>query len=218
MSLRRVGWLAAVAVAALLELSCGQVYRPVVIPISIVPPNPANFHAVFGISANFGFNPGAVLQIDVAGDTDIGQATMGVNPTHAAILSNNSRVFVASAGSQFPGNSDLVTAFFPAVDSPTATGLGTVTTFTLPNVGANQTAGVLSISEAGSLDFRGLDSVFKSPMYEPSTHRLRRQFFHHFGQRDDHPVFQSELRRFAPDYNSRRKRGRSESAVLLLSS
>jgi len=86
MSFRRVGWVAAIALAALFDLSCGQVYRPVVIPINITPPNTSNFHAVFGISANVLFTPGTALQIDVSGDTDIGQANMGINPTHAAIL------------------------------------------------------------------------------------------------------------------------------------
>jgi hypothetical protein len=117
MSVRRVGWVAAVALATLLELSCGEVYRPVVIPTTTTPPNPANFHAVFGINANAPFNPGTALQIDVSGDSNIGEANMGVNPTHAAILPNNSRVFVASAGTLFPGASDVVTSFFPAGDS-----------------------------------------------------------------------------------------------------
>ena len=134
MSFRRVGWVAAVALATWLELSCGQVYRPVVIPISITPPNPANFREIFGISANVPFNQGTALQIDVSGDTDIGQANMGVNPTHAAVLPNNSRVFVASAGSLFQGDTDVVTAFSPAGAGPAATGLGTLTTFSLPNI------------------------------------------------------------------------------------
>src|SRR5208282_5213794 len=99
MSFRRVGWLAALALATLLEMSCGQVYRPVVIPVAITPPNPANFHEVFGISTNVPFNQGTALQIDVSGDSDIGVSNMGVNPMHATILPNFSRVFVASAGS-----------------------------------------------------------------------------------------------------------------------
>lgn len=132
MSFRRVSQLAAIGLATLLEISCGQVYRPVVIPLNTVPPNPANFHAVFGISANVPFNPGTALQIDVSGDTNIGVANMGVNPTHAAILPNNSRVFVASAGSLFQGDADVVMAFTPASQSSTATGLGTPTTFSLP--------------------------------------------------------------------------------------
>ncbi|HET7890910.1 MAG TPA: hypothetical protein VFL34_05270 [Candidatus Sulfotelmatobacter sp.] len=136
MSSRRVGWVAVVALAAWLEVSCGQVYRPVVIPVGIVPPSPQNYHAVFGISTNVPFNPGTALQIDVSGDSDIGQANMGVNPTHGAVLPNNSRVFVASAGSLFPGETDVVTSFFPAGSGPFATGLGSTTSVTFPNIGA----------------------------------------------------------------------------------
>jgi DNA-binding beta-propeller fold protein YncE len=151
MSLRRVGWVAAVALATLLEISCGQVYRPVVTPINITPPAPSNFHAVFGIAVNAGFNPGTAFQIDVSGDSDIGQANMGINPTHAAMLPNNSRVFVASAGGNLcPAGSDLITAFFPASDSQLATGIGTTTTFTLPNTGASQSSGITAINEAAN--------------------------------------------------------------------
>lgn len=135
MSLRRVGRLAAVALAAMIGISCGDVYRPVVIPINPTPPNPATFHAVFGISNNAPFNNGAALQIDVSGDTNIGQANMGWNPTHAALIPGNSRVFVASAGTLFAGGADIVTAFTPAAASSVGTGLGTPTTFTYPNVG-----------------------------------------------------------------------------------
>lgn len=151
MSFRRVGRLAVIALAAVLEISCGQVYRPVVIPVNNVPPNSQNFHAVYGITANVPFTPGTAFQIDVSGDTNIGEINAGINPTHAAILPNNSRVFVASAGSLFTGDTDVVTAFFPAGDSSTATGLGNATVFTLPNVGANQTSGIVSLSQSGSL-------------------------------------------------------------------
>jgi len=148
MSFRRVGWLAATALATLICISCGEVYRPVVIPISATPPNPSNFHSVFALSTNVGINPGTALQIDVAGDSNIGQANVGLSPTHAAILPNNSRVFVASAGSMTTGNLDLITAFSPAADSAVATGLGTPFTYSLPNIGPNQSAAIASISEA----------------------------------------------------------------------
>ncbi len=149
-----MGWVAALALATFLELSCGQVYRPVVIPVNITPPNSANFHAVFGISANVPFTPGSALQIDVSGDTSIGSANMGMNPTHATILPNNSRVFVANGGANLcSGGTDAVTAFFPAIDSSTATGLGTPATFSLPNVGTipPTSATINAISEAGNL-------------------------------------------------------------------
>jgi DNA-binding beta-propeller fold protein YncE len=149
MSLRRVGWFTAMLVATLILMSCGEVYRPVVIPISNNPPNPANFHAVFGVSTNVAPNPGSVLQIDVSGDSNIGVARMGINPTHAAIqlVGNSSRIFVASAGSVMNGDPDVITAFNPAFSS----GIASPVTFSLPNVGPNQSSAITAISESGSL-------------------------------------------------------------------
>jgi YVTN family beta-propeller protein len=108
------------------------VYRPVVIPITITPPNPSNFHEVFAINANVPFNPGTGMQVDVSGDTNVGVINIGLNPTHAAILPNNTRVFVASAGSVI-GQSDVVTSFTPAFDATIGTGLGAGATISLPS-------------------------------------------------------------------------------------
>lgn len=150
MSLRRVGGIAAIAAATFIMISCGQVYRPVIIPINITPPNSQNYHAVFALNANAEANPGTAMQIDVSGDTDIGQENMGISPTHMAILPNNNRVFVASAGSLFAGESDVVTAFAPAANSRVATGLGPPTVFTYPNTSAGPSSPIIGISESGS--------------------------------------------------------------------
>jgi len=148
MSLRRVGRLAAMVLPTLLCVACGQVYRPVVIPCSEggipgcpvqTPPIPANFHAVFAISANAPNNPGGALQIDVSGDSIIAETptssgsepNLGDMPTHAAMLPNNSRVFVASAGSVVPGGLDLLSDFTPASQASFATGFGPVNTIPL---------------------------------------------------------------------------------------
>ena len=133
MSFRRVGWLALVALATLFEMGCGEVYRPVVIPTSTTPPNPSSFHAVFAVSNNAASNPGSALQIDVAGDTNIGAANMGFNPTHIAATSNNARVFVPSAGSaQNPPQIDEVVSFSPASDNSVVVGLGNPIVYSLP--------------------------------------------------------------------------------------
>ena len=147
MNVRHVVWLAAMLAAMVLWMSCGEVYRPVVIPIANNPPNPANFHAVFAISNNLAPNPGSALQIDVSGDSNIGSARMGVNPTHAAILPNNSRVFVTSAGSIVNGDADVITSFAPA----NGAGIGNTVTFTLPNVGPNQSSAITAINESGNV-------------------------------------------------------------------
>lgn len=151
MSFRRVAALALAALGILLWVACGQVYRPVVIPQPTNPPNPANFHQVFAISTNVAPNPGTAFQIDVSGDSEIGTANMGINPTHAAILPNNARVFVSSAGSLTYGDADVISSFTPALQTTTAIGLGNPITFTLPNVGPNQTSAITSISESGSV-------------------------------------------------------------------
>lgn len=150
MSLRRVGGIAVITAATFIMISCGQVYRPVVIPINITPPNSQNFHTVFAINSNAEANPGTAMQIDVSGDSDIGQENMGINPTHLAILPNNNRVFVASAGSLFAGESDVVTAFAPVAGTRIATGLGPPTVFTYPNTSAGPSAPITAISESGN--------------------------------------------------------------------
>jgi YVTN family beta-propeller protein len=121
-------------------LSCGQVYRPVVIPLTTTPPSPASYHTVFAVSANVSNYPGGAMQIDVAGDSvaaetpssDASAPNLGKNPTYAAILPNLSRVFVASAGSITPGGVDVVSSFSPQFQSTVSSGLGAVNTINLP--------------------------------------------------------------------------------------
>jgi YVTN family beta-propeller protein len=149
MSFRRAGLLAAAVAGIVLWVACGQVYRPVVLPCSEgglpgcpveAPPAPANFGAIFSISHNVANFPGGAMQIDVGGDSIIGETpssdtsapNLGNNPTHAAILPNHSQVFVASAGSLSPGGVDVISSFTPAIQASTATGLGTVTSIPLP--------------------------------------------------------------------------------------
>jgi YVTN family beta-propeller protein len=146
MRLRHLGQLLVVLACTVVCVSCGQVYRPVVIPITITPPNPSNFHEMFAINANVPFNPGTGMQVDVSGDTNAGVINIGLNPTHAAILPNNTRVFVASAGSVI-GQSDVVTSFIPAFNASVGTGLGAGATISLPG----QTASITAITESANL-------------------------------------------------------------------
>ncbi len=135
--------------ATLVCVACGDIYRPVVIPCSAgggipgcpvePPPVPSNFHTVFAISANVPDTPGGALQIDVSGDSIIaespvsatGEPNSGLNLTHATIIPNFTRVFVASAGSTFSGGLDVVASFIPAAQFGTS-GFGAITTVALP--------------------------------------------------------------------------------------
>jgi YVTN family beta-propeller protein len=150
MNLRGVGRFVLVALPILLWAGCGQVYRPVVIPCTTggipgcpteQPPSPANFHEVFGISNNVPTSPGGALQIDVSGDTIIGETptsqidstNLGDIPTYGTILPNDTKVFVVSAGSLVAGGLDVVSSFAPATQGRIATGFGPVNNLTLPS-------------------------------------------------------------------------------------
>ncbi len=143
MSFQRVGLFAAMVALIVLWSACGQVYRPVVLPCSLgglpncpieTPPSPTAFHAVFGISLNVPNYPGNAMQIDVGGDSIIGETpssdasapNIGDNPTHAATLPNNTFVFVASAASLVPGGIDEISTFAPATGLISGGGLGQV--------------------------------------------------------------------------------------------
>ena len=161
MSFRHKVWLAATIFATMICLSCGQIYRPVVIPVSNIPPTPGDFHAVFSLNSNayYGLTPdptipnqldptlvyaaGSGMEVDVSGDTDLGVASLvngtlsGANPTHAISLPNNSRVFVAAAGSVLANGVDTIASFTPASGSSGTSGIGNTNVISLPNYIAN---------------------------------------------------------------------------------
>src|SRR6266849_8913839 len=98
MQMRR--WMSVVAVLSLMAicLSCGQNYRVPIIPIPGNPGDPKLYHFAMTISANNPTNPGAVTQIDVSGDSNVGVADLGRGPVHAMLLTSGSanRIYVAN--------------------------------------------------------------------------------------------------------------------------
>jgi YVTN family beta-propeller protein len=112
--------IAFVLLLGIIEISCGDTYRPVAIPVLGPQPNPAAFHYVMAVSTNGNQDPGAATHIDVSGDTNVGVIQTGVLPTHAAVTPNGARFYAANRGE------DTVTANLPSSAS-------TVTaTITLP--------------------------------------------------------------------------------------
>jgi YVTN family beta-propeller protein len=105
---------------------------------------------VFGISLNVPSNPGGAMQIDVSGDSIIAETSdadpkFGDFPTHAAVLPNNSRMFVASAGSLL-GGVDSVASFAPAFQTTGTPAFSPVTAISLPSPSAN----ISAASESGN--------------------------------------------------------------------
>jgi hypothetical protein len=75
-----------------------------------MPPDPKNGHAAFVVTDNGPFNPGAAMQIDVTGDTDIGVSNVGRGPRHATLVGTH--LAVANT------IEDTVTVFLSNVQTP----------------------------------------------------------------------------------------------------
>jgi len=106
----------------ILEMSCGETYRPVAQPVLGPQPDPAAFHFVISVSTN-GDNfpqsgscvpsgmpppciadPGTASRLDVSGDTNVGVLTTGILPTHAALVLNGSRLYVSNSDDTVTAN------------------------------------------------------------------------------------------------------------------
>ena len=97
MSVWRVARVFAAFVLSLVCVGCGDQFRPVATPITPPPPDPQPTHFIFVIDGNGANDPGTGTRIDVSGDTNVGVATVGLGPVHAALLPNGSRIYVANS-------------------------------------------------------------------------------------------------------------------------
>ena len=100
---------------ALASTGCGDYYRPVAQPLQGAQPSPGAAHIVVSVNtdavaSNFESN-GTATNIDASGDSIQGNLNVGLAPTHAAVIPNGARLYVANGGD------DTVTA--NATSSPT---------------------------------------------------------------------------------------------------
>lgn len=111
----RIAGIVLLTSVALLEIGCGDVYRPVAQPIIGPSPNPAATHYVFALNANGNdvlssgtcqpsgtpppcvAAPGSFSRIDVSGDSLGSVASTGVFPIHAALTTDNTTYYVAAS-------------------------------------------------------------------------------------------------------------------------
>lgn len=119
MTARRTVRDSAVLVLGLICISCGDYFRPVAFPVVPTQPNPDFDHVAVVLTTNGTNNPGASTTIDVSGDSDVSQATVGLMPVHAALVDNATKVYVANR------LDDTVSEFGPTSPTP-------VTSISLP--------------------------------------------------------------------------------------
>ena len=97
MKLLRLGRLAALFVLIIIELSCGDTYRPVAVPQPPTPPSPGANHYMLVLTGNGPQNPGASLRLDVSGDTAAQQAQVGLGPVSVTVPPNGTHTYIANS-------------------------------------------------------------------------------------------------------------------------
>jgi YVTN family beta-propeller protein len=124
----------ALLVVIVIEVACGDVFRPIAIPANPHPPDPESLHFALMIADNGpdacsppsatcddNPHPSSSSRIDVSGDTNVGSATVGLGPVHATLIPpNGSQAFVVNS------LEDTVSSYSTSTPS-------TVNTISLPN-------------------------------------------------------------------------------------
>lgn len=119
MTIARVARASTIFALVLICTSCGDYFRPVAFPVVPTQPNPEFNHVAVVLTTNGTNNPGASTTIDVSGDSDVSQATVGLVPVHAALVASATKVYVANR------LDDTISEFGPTSPTP-------VTTISLP--------------------------------------------------------------------------------------
>jgi len=117
--------LSTVAVLFMICVSCGDQYRPVIIPNPPIFPNPAAAHTAVTISNNGDFNNGSAMVIDVSGDTIMSIKDVGLVPVHAVQQTASQVLVVNQSNAGIPQDSVSKLSFSGLI-------IGNVFTLTLP--------------------------------------------------------------------------------------
>ena len=115
--LGKSGFLLLIAFFLLIELGCGDQYRPVANPVVSPGGQPQTTHFAWVLNANPG-GDGSTTEIDVSGDTNQAVNTMGVGTSYEAFPVSSLSLYVANSGD------DTVNQFLPTL-------AGAITTISL---------------------------------------------------------------------------------------
>ncbi|MCU1284350.1 MAG: 40-residue beta-propeller repeat containing protein [Acidobacteriales bacterium] len=144
MRVRYAAALLAIVCLVFFEAGCGDTFRPIAIPIVQPGGQPqAQAHAVVVSDAGAG-TEGFTTHINVSGDTNVGQVTVGRGPVHAAFVNNNTVTVVANSGSD---NLSFYSTFAPTTANPPSS--VTLTSGAKPVFVASNVPNTVYVAESG---------------------------------------------------------------------
>jgi len=162
MKLPCLGRLAALFVLIIIELSCGDTYRPVAVPQPPTPPNPGATHYMLVLTGNGPQNPGATLRLDVSGDTAAAQAPVGLGPVSVTVLPNGTRTYIANS------MEDTVSSFMSSIPSAvTTTVIPRLPDPSIPNVSYSPVP--IFVHTADNSSVYVVNNAAGAPSYVPPT-------------------------------------------------
>jgi YVTN family beta-propeller protein len=105
----------AVASFLMIEVGCGNQYRPVANPVPSPGGQPAKVHFAWSVNFNPSGGPGSTTEIDVSGDTNLAVNNMGVGSVAEAFPPSSVALFVANR------DNDTVSEYLPTLSGPVTT-------------------------------------------------------------------------------------------------
>jgi DNA-binding beta-propeller fold protein YncE len=155
--MKRFLWLGAVLVLLALCAACGDVFRPIIIPNPQQFPNPQAAHTVVTISDNGSVVDGSAMVIDVSGDADVSQKSVGLRPVHAA-QQNANTVLVVNQSVAGTAQDSLTKLNF------SGTVIGSTSTVTLPTGSAPN---FVAVAPSDTIAYISLPNLFLDPVNHP---------------------------------------------------
>lgn len=150
---RNVGAALAAALAWVILIGCGDVYRPVANPVLKPGGDPQILRIALVLSNNSGA-PGMATAVDVSGDTNIGNFVVGRGAVHAKFIGGASLALAANRNddtvsllSPSTQGSTVATITLPAGSAPVFVGGTEISTVYVANSGTNS-IGVINVSQA----------------------------------------------------------------------
>lgn len=144
MSLKSRAALVALVCAVVFSIGCGDTFRPIAIPIIQPGGQPQGNRQVVALATAGTGAEGTTTHINVSGDTNVGQVTVGRDPVHLALIGSGTITVVVNRGEE---SLSLYSTLSPGTAQPPT--FVTLPSGSVPVFAYSNVAGVVYVAESG---------------------------------------------------------------------